>query len=131
MVPKMSSQARCWIAFLTAALLAFYIGYTPLHLFFEEHSHAAIESDSDSHHHHEHDHEHQPDSGHQSHSSDDHTLNFVAKSKVSFLAFDYVICEIASDFVAPSSLPVAFVEPFKIPDKSPPNRFSPRGPPAV
>lgn len=121
----MSSSARRWIAFSMAAILAFYIGHIHLHLSLEEHSHAPVENAGDSHSHHEHDAEHH------SHPKADHSVVFLSKSKAPLLSLDFVIFETAALWEIPVGLPVSILEEFEIQGKSPPNRFTARGPPSV
>ena len=122
----MSSSAQSWIAFLTAALLTFYIGHVPLHLSLEEHSHGpvAINAD-DSHSHHEHGEEHH------SHPKADHSVVFVSKSKAALLSVDFVVSETSVLWEASGCLFVSVTEAFNLPGDSPPNRFVARGPPSV
>jgi hypothetical protein len=122
---------RYWMSFLTAALLAFYIGYIPFHLAFEDHFEAGP-SLAESVHHDDHDYsDHDSDADHIPHASADHSVEFIAKSKLSFNVFYFVVSKITFSFEPVTRSVVAFAEPFKIPKESPPDPLQPRAPPVA
>jgi hypothetical protein len=128
---KTSASMRCWLSFLTAILLALYIGYIPLHLALEEHfegdSHVTESASHDDHD----DDDHDSDAGHVPHASADHSVEFVPKPKLSLDVFYVVVSKLAFSFEPVAASVVDFAEPFKIPNESPPDPLQPRAPPVA
>jgi hypothetical protein len=129
--PKSSALMRGWMSFLTAILLTFYIGYIPLHLALEEHfENGAHVTEFTSHDDHDDD-DHDSDAEHAPHASADHSVEFIAKSKLSLDVVYIIVSKITFSFELVNSSVVAFAEPFKVPKESPPDPLQPRAPPVA
>jgi hypothetical protein len=114
------------MSFVTAVLLAFYIGYIPLHVFLEDHGHVEASSGVavDDHHddaHHEDD--------HVPHAAADHELHFVLKAKAPVFVMAVMVSQLPLQ-LEPEDVPATvFPEVFQIPEEPAPDPLQPRAPP--
>lgn len=120
---------RHGMSFLTAVLLAFYVGYIPYHLAVEEHIAGSLPLAESAHHDSHEDTDH--DSDHAPHASADHSFDIILKPKFSLDVICGLISNLAFSFEPMTHAVIISSEPFQIPKEFPPDPLQPRAPPAV